>query len=183
MQPNPLDYAFVTSFSPVPMAAAVAQLRASVRSTLFSTVFSLGLTAFIWWRSRPVEGTFKWVLIAFIVLAVLRPIILWVRIWRAQRILAKVGQGPALRVDPLGLVLATDQGYERVHWTQVEEVGAKPHHKLPGHDLIVRKVGVKEPWRIPFAFLDVMPGSIDSALRAHTLGAVTLNLKKLDRVF
>lgn len=183
MQPNPLDYAFVTSYSPVPMAQAVAQLKAAMRGTLFSMVFSLGITAFIWWRSRPVEGTFKWVLIAFIVLAVLRPIIHWLRIWRAQRILAKVGQGPALRVDPLGLVLATGDGYERVEWADVEEVGAKPHHMLPGHDLVVRKVGRKEPWRVPFAFLDVMPGSVDSALRAHTLGDVTLNLKKLDRVF
>lgn len=185
MQPNPEAYAFVTSFSPVPMAQTVANLRRGLRAAIFSTLISLAITAFIWWRSRPVEGTLFWVLIAFIVLALLNPIITLVRIWRANRILTKVGQGAALRIDPAGLVLTNADGYQRVPWDQVDAVTSKLQHRLPGSSLVVRRRGdtKKTSWRVPFAFLDTLPGSIDSAVRAHTSGETTLDLRPLDRVF
>lgn len=183
MRPNPEDYAFVTNFSPLPMAKAVAGLRSKMKSALISSVISLLITGFIYWRNRPVEGVFKWVLIAFLVLAVARPIITAIRLWRANRILNRIEMGPALRVDPLGLVLSLDTGFERVEWDRINEVGSKQRHKLPGHELVIGFTDTKKKWRVPFAFLDVMPGSIDSAFRAHTLGNVTLDLSKLDRVW
>ena len=183
MRPNPENYAFVTNFSPIPMAKAVAGLRAKMKSALISSVISLAITGFIYWRNRPVTGVFGWILLAFLVLAIVRPLITAIRLWRANRILNRIQQGPALRVDPLGLVLSTGAQFERFTWDQISNVGAKQRHKLPGHELVIGFTAGRKNWRVPFALLDVMPGSIDSAFRAHTLGNVTLDLSKLDRVW
>jgi len=89
---------------------------------------------------------------------------------------------PALRVDPLGLVIDDAAGPTRVHWPDVVQLGAKAHTPLPGPELWIKRVGGPD-WFLPLGFLDAMPGTIDSAVRAHTANRRTLDLARLNRVW
>ena len=91
-------------------------------------------------------------------------------------------QRPALRIDPLGLVLDDVSGPVRVPWASVRSIGAKSQGLLPGPQLCIRRDGAPD-WLVPISFLDVMPGTIDSAIRAHTNDRRTLDLSRLDRVW
>ena len=95
---------------------------------------------------------------------------------------ASLQQRPALRIDPLGLVLDDASGPVRVPWASVRGIGAQAQSLLPGAQLRVQRDGAPD-WFVPFSFLDVMPGTIDSAIRAHTRDQRTLNLASLDRTW
>lgn len=181
MQPTAEDYAFVTSYTPVPLANAVAMLRSRLRRQVFSALISIVVSVVLWIVIKDKSTFFRVLMIGSAAFSVLLTIVLALRLWRARRMLAKLETGPALRIDPLGLVLATPGGFERLRWSEVHRIGAKPRGKLPGPELVVHR-GDKKQWRIPFMYLDVMPGSIDSAIRAHTSGRMVLDLAKLDRI-
>ena len=95
---------------------------------------------------------------------------------------ARLVERPALRIDPLGLVIDEAAGPVRVHWQEICEIGAKAHTPLPGPELRLRRQGGPD-WLVPFGFLDVMPGTIDSAIRAQTANQRALDLARLSRVW
>jgi MFS family permease len=95
---------------------------------------------------------------------------------------ASLQQRPALRIDPLGLVLDEVAGPVRVPWASVRGIGAQAQSLLPGPQLRVRRDGAPD-WLVPFSFLDVMPGTIDSAIRAHTHDQHVLDLAQLDQIW
>jgi hypothetical protein len=90
--------------------------------------------------------------------------------------------GPAFRIDAAGVALADPDtpGPDRATWNEIG-IGTRSHALTPGAELVVRRSGYK-PWSVPFLYLDVLPGTIDSAIRSATLGARTLNLRRLDRI-
>ncbi|MDR0837685.1 MAG: hypothetical protein LBM94_05720 [Propionibacteriaceae bacterium] len=89
--------------------------------------------------------------------------------------------GQALRVDPAGLVVAASQGPVRIVWDDVAALSAQAHTSLPGHELVVRS-DTGFSWKVPFIFLDSLPGSIDSAVRAATDNSWGLDVTRLNRV-
>ena len=95
---------------------------------------------------------------------------------------ATLVEQPALRIDPLGLVIDESAGPVRVPWHDVREIGAKAHTPLPGPELWLKRHSGPD-WFVPFGFLDVLPGTIDSAIRAHTANVRTLDLARLNRVW
>ena len=100
----------------------------------------------------------------------------------ANLLLQRVPAGNALRVDALGLVTDTPTGPRRVAWNTDPVITARQHQDLPGHELVIRSPR-RPAWTVPFLYLDVLPGTIDSAIRAATLDVRTLNVKPLDKAF
>jgi hypothetical protein len=94
---------------------------------------------------------------------------------------AAVQQRPALRIDPLGLVLDEPAGPVRVPWDMVRGIDAKARSLLPGPQLRVHRAGAPD-WLVPMSYLDCMPGTIDSAIRSHTTDRRCLDLSALDRI-
>ena len=98
-------------------------------------------------------------------------------------ILERMPAGNALRVDPLGVVLDdVKTGPQRVIWPAIDLIGSAARGALPGPELVIGRSGSSE-WTVPFMFLDVLPGTIDSAVRAHTQDARDLDLTQLDKAF
>jgi hypothetical protein len=95
--------------------------------------------------------------------------------------ISDMATGPALRVDPAGLVVAASHGPVRIVWDDVEALSAQAHTSMPGHELIVRS-DTGFSWKVPFVFLDSLPGSIDSAVRAATDNSWSLDVGRLNRV-
>ena len=89
---------------------------------------------------------------------------------------------PALRVDPLGLVIDDAGRPTRVTWPQVNALLAKAHSPQPGPELWLKRHGGPD-WLVPLGFLDCLPGSIDSAIRAHTGNRRTLDVARLSRIW
>lgn len=105
-----------------------------------------------------------------------------VRLATAAIVLARLPQGNALRVDALGVVVDDAQwGPQRVPWTQIGAITGRAHQSLPGPELVIGRGG-QPNWSVPFMFLDVLPGTIDSAVRANTANQRQLDLCPLDKV-
>ena len=95
----------------------------------------------------------------------------------------RVPQGNALRVDPLGMVVDdVKYGPQRLTWPVIDIICGRPHQPLPGPELVIGRSG-QGLWTVPFLYLDVMPGTIDSAVRAHTQDNRDLDMTPLDKVF
>ncbi|MDR1354959.1 MAG: hypothetical protein LBJ43_01610 [Propionibacteriaceae bacterium] len=90
--------------------------------------------------------------------------------------------GPALRIDAAGVALADPRtpGPDRASWNEIN-ISARAHTQTPGAELVVRWSDGRS-WSVPFLYLNVLPGTIDSAIRSATLGARVLSLHKLDRI-
>jgi len=98
-------------------------------------------------------------------------------------LLSRFPQGNALRVDALGVVLDDAKlGPQRVTWPAIGAIAGRARSALPGPELVIGRPG-QPAWAVPFMFLDVMPGTIDSAIRANTSDARDIDLTPLDRVF
>jgi hypothetical protein len=91
--------------------------------------------------------------------------------------------GPALRIDAAGMALADPKtlGPDRANWNEIS-ISVRPHERAPGAELVIKRWGHK-PWSVPLMYLDVLPGTLDSAIRSATLGAKVLNLESLNRIF
>jgi hypothetical protein len=182
MRINPEDYAFTAQFTPVAMARAASGLRKQILVRVISMGISWGIAFILWWYyGRPTSGYLFWALIIGASIPLIWLIVTGVRLALLKNRLAAIGTGPAVRIDPLGLVIAAENGPKRIPWAQVTHIGAKAHLGVVGPELVVQAQGAQD-WRTPFSYLDVLPGTIDSAIRAHTGGRRSLDLSKLDRV-
>ena len=123
-----------------------------------------------------------WGLMALLCLSVVLLVYAVVQVIDMTVLAGTLVEGPALRLDPLGLVIDDPAGPTRIPWADLREIGAKAHTPLPGPELWLKRQGGPD-WLVPFGFLDVMPGTIDSAIRAHTTNVRTLDLARLNRVW
>jgi hypothetical protein len=181
MRVDPEDYAFVAQFSPMSLARTAATLGQQVRSRLLSVFFGLLIVGVLWFSyGRPTSGFGAAVLLGMLCVPIAWLVATLLRLGLVKGRLASIMVGPALRVDPLGLVIADANGPVRVPWDQVGGLGTKAHMFLPGPELVVKRTGAPD-WRVPFSYLDVLPGTIDSAIRAHTGGRRSLSTTPLDR--
>ena len=99
----------------------------------------------------------------------------------ANILLARMPQGNALRVDALGMVVDDVRGPQRVTWTENVAIAGRQRGPLPGPELVIGRRG-QRPWSVPFMYLDVMPGTVDSAIRAATQDTRAIDLTPLDKM-
>ena len=122
-----------------------------------------------------------WVLMAGLMVTGIMLIVGVTKVAEARILLARIPFGNALRVDALGLVYDDLRGPQRLEWAAGPVIAGRQRGALPGTELAIGRSG-KPAWSVPFMYLDVMPGTIDSAVRAATMNARTLDLSPLDKV-
>jgi len=123
-----------------------------------------------------------WVLLAGLVVTGVLLIGGVTKVAEARILVSRVPVGNAIRVDALGIVYDDLRGPQRVEWAAAPVIAGRQRGVLPGPELVIGLPG-QPAWSVPFMYLDVMPGTIDSAVRAATMNARTLNLAPLDKVF
>ena len=123
-----------------------------------------------------------WVLMAGLMVTGILLIVGVTKLAEARILVARVPVGNALRVDALGIVYDDLPSPRRVDWTAAPVIAGRQRGALPGPELVIGRPG-QPTWSVPFMYLDVMPGTIDSAVRASTMNARTLDLGPLDKAF
>ena len=97
-------------------------------------------------------------------------------------LLARLPQGAALRIDAAGMLLDVGQPEpQRVAWPAIDLIAGRPRQALPGPELVIGRSG-QSLWTMPFLFFDVLPGTIDSAIRASTHDGRDLDLSAMDKI-
>ena len=122
-----------------------------------------------------------WVLMAGLMVTAIMLIVGVTKVAEARILAARVPVGNALRVDALGVVCDDLRGAHRLEWAAEPVIAGRQRGALPGPELVIGRPGQKG-WSVPFMYLDVMPGTVDSAFRAATMNARTLDLTPLDKV-
>jgi len=123
-----------------------------------------------------------WVLLAGLMVTGIMLIVGVTKVAQAKILVVRMPVGNALRVDALGIVYDDLHAAQRVEWTAGPVIAGRQRGALPGPELVIGRPG-QPGWSVPFMYLDVMPGTIDSAVRAATMNARTLDLASLDKVF
>ena len=173
--------AFVVGFNPVASATRVAKAQSQVKWSLWMLVPYVGFGAVYWWLGSG-PGRVRTVIISLVV-----SFVIWLAflIWRlvnlrlARAALARVGAGEAFRISHSGITIA--ESGEQIAWGDLAEVKAIGRPAGAGPELLMKHRG--GAYQVPLSFLDAMPGSIDSALRAYSGGRRGLDLNELDSVF
>ena len=122
-----------------------------------------------------------WVLMAGLMVTGIMLIVGVTKVAEARILVARVPVGNALRVDALGVVYDSLAGPTRLEWTAGPVIAGRQRGALPGPELFIGQSN-KSGWSVPFMYLDVMPGTVDSAVRAATMNARTLDLSPLDKI-
>lgn len=133
----------------------------------------------------PATGVFAdwliWVLMAGLMVTAVMLIGSVAKTAQAKILLVRVPAGNALRVDALGVVHDDLRGPDRIEWTAAPVITGRQRGVLPGPELVIARPG-QPGWSVPLLYLDVMAGTIDSAIRAATMNNRTLDLTPLDKV-
>ncbi len=173
---------FAVGLTPLPTAARVAQRRSALRWRIITTIVSLAIMAVIvltlgreWPRELTVAIVALWIISSvFWLVASL------VSLQKAKRDLGRINDGVSFYLDHTGVEFVTPPA-PPVVWADVaslrlvgSSLGAGPSVALDTAEGRVAEV--------PLSFLDASAAVIDSAVRAHSLGRVHLDVKALDRV-
>lgn len=181
MRPMQTSEAFIVGYSPVETAGRVARSRSKLKGNFISLGLLVVLGVVLWFTS-PSANRLQYVLTSLTI-----GFVIWVGylVWRlislsrARKDLGLVPSGEAFRINHEGIT--TVHPAETIPWPQIVEVRAAGHQRGAGPDLEVVHSGGN--WTVPLSFLDSMPGSIDSAMRAYSGGRRGLNLSALDNTF
>lgn len=173
---------FAVALTPLPTAARVTKHRSAIRWRVISAVISLAILIAIvvflnpgWSQGWLFFFFGLWVLSTGIWMA-----ISMVGLHRAKRDLASISHGDAIRITRQGLEFLHP---ETVHatWSSISAL------KITGASLgagpkLVMEVDGQPAAQVPMSFLDAMPSAIDSAVTAHSLGRVRLDVSDMDRM-
>lgn len=110
-------------------------------------------------------------------------------IWRylelrsARRSLAQVPAGEALRIDHRGVHASNGGGDQATtyDWAGLGALRAAGKKVGAGPQLIVEHA--QGQWQVPLSYLDTLPGTIDSAVRAYSGGRRGLDLSGMDSIW
>ncbi|MDR1386172.1 MAG: hypothetical protein LBJ44_01005 [Propionibacteriaceae bacterium] len=161
-------------FNPMPAAERVAYYSGLVRSRLIWLVVAVGLCAAIWvWQRLDLARGMQLLLIGLAYSAIWLAASL-VGLANSRRLLKSIGQGTAVRVGPWGIDLAGAV----LAWPDVALVSTTRGRFGSGPRLDVRTVQ-GQVRRLPFMYLDTMPGTIDAAVRAYSRGTKWLDTSRL----
>ena len=184
---------FAVALTPDPTAARIARQRSALRlQVIFALVF--GAVLLLVWlgpqvlpedAKQAVPGALpSWGLPALTVIwaapTLARIILTAVFLERAKQDLASLGPGAALYIDGTGVEFVHPEQV-RARWAEITALkisgrswGAGPRLRL--------EVSGREVASIPVSFLDAMPGAIDSAARARSMGRIGVDASDMDRL-
>lgn len=171
---------FIVGHSTVSSASRVARSQGALRRTFLSLLVFLGIVAVLQLVSA--DGwTMRSVLVSLVPgLVIWAAFLAWrlVSLRSARADLARVGTGEAFRIDHQGIRLA-DTG-EVIGWGDIREFKVDGSARGAGPLLVLEHTRGRHV--VPLTFLDTLPGTMDSALRAYSGGRRGLNLANLDQV-
>ena len=184
---------FAVALTPDPTVARIARQRSTLRlQVIFALVF-VAVLLLVWVgpqmlpedARRDVQGALpSWSLPALVVIwavpTLARIILTMAFLKRAKQDLASLGQGVALYIDGTGVEFVYPE-QARACWAEITALkisgrswGAGPRLRL--------EVSGQEVASIPISFLNTMPGAIDSAARARSMGRIGVDASDMDRL-
>lgn len=168
----------VVGYNPMPAAERVAHYQGLVRSRLIWLGIGVVLLVLVWLWQRDQLDVGQTALLFVIGLAFSG---VWLVIaialyFGARRSLDTVNaaQGYAVRVDPQGIEVAG----KAVVWPQVARI-ATVRGSLGGQPQLVLTDASGASASVPISYLDAMPGTLDSAIRAYSRGSQWIDTSKL----
>lgn len=174
-----MDDELVVGYNPMPAAERVAHYGRLVRSRLLWLGVALVVVVIIYLTQRSELDATATVLLfvlglGFTTVWLVIALILWLL---AKNRLQKVNQvqGIALRVSRTGIEIAGTT----VPWPQVGRIGTT-RGPLGTGPLLAVTDAAGQTTTVPFSYLDTLPGSLDSALRAYSGGRRWLDTSGLD---
>ena len=168
----------VVGYNPLPAAERVAHYQGLVRSRLIwlgiGVVLLLGM--WFWLRDQLDTASTIWLFVlglGFSGVWLVIAIILYVA---ARRALDRINaaQGYAIRVDPQGIEVAG----KTVAWPDVASI-ATVRRGLGGQPRLTLRDTAGVTASVPITFLDTLPGTLDSAIRAYSRGSQWIDTSKL----
>lgn len=160
------------------MAAAnkVAYYGSQIRSRLIWLVFAVLICVWIWfWQRQALSGSSTgWLFGVGIAYSLIWLAVAFFSWLRARSALAAISPGVAAAVDRRGIWLAGTG----LAWAQIARVTILPGRYGGSPNLAVTGTNGQTS-RISLADLDVMPGTIDAAIRSYSAGTQWIDTTKL----
>lgn len=175
--------AFIVGYSPVRAAGRVAKAESLMRRAVLSLVIFLVVSVGLWLWLRGELSTGQ-ILLGFVPAAV---VVLGFLVWRwvelraARKSLQVVPAGEALRIDHHGIHADGSRTPVAFDWTGLSEISVTGRRLGVGPDLTLRNAQTE--WKVPVSYLDTLPGTIDSAIRAYSGGRRGLDLSGMDSIW
>lgn len=182
MQPTAQQTAMVVSYTPVALASRAARLGAATVSRGISAVIGLVIAIVLWQMFKPLPVWSVVILAIGVAVGIVTFAITLLEQRRVRRIVSQVPRGPALSMERVGLVLDHAGQAEYLEWPRIAAVRGRAKRRAPGPVLeVVRTDGTV--WSVPFVLLEVLPGSIDSGIRAYSNGRFSLDMSRCDDIW
>jgi hypothetical protein len=167
----------VVGYNPLPAAERVAHYQGLVRSRLIWLGIGVVLLLAMWFWLRDqldaVQTIWMFVIgLAFSGIWLVLAIVLYLS---ARRGLDRINaiQGYAIRVDPQGIEVAG----KTVAWPDV--AGIATVRRLGGQPRLTLRDTSGSTTSVPITFLDTLPGTLDSAIRAYSRGTQWIDTSTL----
>lgn len=194
----------VVAFNPVPAAGRVARHQATRLRLALEALVVVVVGALIWAVSRKSfnVGTLLGMLLSWLVLFLILFVIQSLRLRSARKALLTIDEGTALRIDPAGVAVRRslrDTRGSRAGFSDVATDPREPELDLVAWDGVSRLAvlgtsmgagpvlrvedDAGHRWEVALSWLDALPGTIDSAVRAWSGGRQGLDASALDRPF
>ena len=167
----------VVGYNPLPAAERVAHYQGLVRSRLIWLGIGVVLLLALWFWLRDqldvVQTIWMFVIgLAFSGIWLVLAIVLYLSARRGMDRINAI-QGYAIRVDPQGIEVAG----KTVAWPDV--AGIATVRTLGGQPRLTLRDTAGSTTSVPITFLDTLPGTLDSAIRAYSRGTQWIDTSKL----
>lgn len=167
---------FVVSYAPQPALQRVAKRKAEVRQRITSLVISVLIGVAIWYFYRDQLGSWgPWVIALSSVTGLIWLLISLAGLWIARDDAKRVGQGPVVAVTREGLWVAA----QWIPWPQVGGLSARPRAFGRSPELVFESRDGAAA-KVPMDYVDALPATLDSAIRALSGGRSWIDLSHLD---
>ncbi len=167
----------VIGYNPMPATQRVAHYRALIRSRLiwFGLAIVICIGVYVWQRASLDAVSTVALFVMGLGFSAVWVVIAVVGYLAAKRSLDSIGDGVAVTVDRQGIDIAG----ARTEWANVTKVGTSRGRLGVGPDLVVTNA-TGATRTVPLSYLDTMPGTLDSAIRAYSAGRQWLDTSGLD---
>jgi len=168
----------VVGYNPLPAAERVAHYQGLVRSRLIwlgiGVVLLLGM--WFWLRDQLDTAQTIWLFVLGLGFSGVWLVIAIIMYLAARRALDRINatQGYAIKVDPQGIEVAG----KTVAWPDVAGI-ATVRRGLGGQPRLTLRDTAGVTASVPITFLDTLPGTLDSAIRAYSRGSQWIDTSKL----
>lgn len=179
--------AFVVGYSSVPAAGRVARAQANLRRSYLSIVIFVVLSVVSWLLLKGTISFGQWLLGGIPALVLVLAFVVWklLDLRAARASLRRVPAGHALQIAHQGITVSADPSGrtqpQLLDWARLGDIRAAGSKLGAGPDLVIEHPDAT--WTAPLSYLDQLPGTIDSALRAYSGGRRGLDLSGLDSIW